>query len=166
MRWIDEEEHWQLTSVTEQVYSDSGYVETKSSGFDTTLTILPQDLARSSSDVYQLTYKEAKNYIESIQRSGAGGVNIPKVQYFGRLAYPFSIIVVVMIGFAVASVRRRGGKGIYIAAGLTFSFLYLAFMKIAEPFGYYGTITPEIAATLAHITFFILGLVLLITAKK
>ncbi|MDZ7756064.1 hypothetical protein [Rhodohalobacter sp.] len=35
---------------------------------------------------------------------------------------------------------RRGGKGAYLAAGLTISFLYLAFMKIIEPFGYYGTL--------------------------
>ena len=166
MKWIEEKENWLLTSIVERVYTDSGYVETKYSGKDTTLAILPQDLARTSSDVYQLTYKEARNYITSIQRSGAGGVNIPKVQLYGRLAYPFSIIVVILIGFSVASVRRRGGKGVYIAAGLTFSFLYLAFMKIAEPFGYYGAIPPEMAATLAHMSFFVLGIVLLITAKK
>lgn len=82
----------------------------KISGKDTTLSILPQDLARSTSDIYQLSYREAVDYIESIKRSGAGGVNIPTVQYYGRLAYPLSIIVVILIGFAVASVRRRGGK--------------------------------------------------------
>lgn len=166
MQWKEDKEQWQMTSVTERIFSDSGYVETKISGKDTTLSILPQDLARSSSDVYQLSYKEAQNYIRAIQRSGAGGVNIPMVQYYGRLAYPFSIIVVILIGFSVASVRRRGGKGVYIAAGLTFSFLYLAFMKIAEPFGYYGAISPELAASLAHICFFFLGVVLLISAKK
>ena len=166
MKWNEEKENWRLTTITERVYVDSGFVQTKISGKDTTLAIFPQDLSRSSSDVYQLTYKEAQNYITSIQRSGAGGVNIPKVQYFGRLAYPFSIIVVILIGFSVASVRRRGGKGLYIAAGLTFSFLYLSFMKIAEPFGYYGAIPPELAATIAHIHFFFLGVVLLITAKK
>ena len=166
MKWQPETENWRMTSITERVYSDSGFVQTKYSGKDTTLTIIPQDLARTTSDVYQLTYKEAKDYIAAIERSGAGGVNIPKVQYFGRLSYPFSIIVVILIGFSVASVRRRGGKGLYIAAGLTFSFVYLAFMKIAEPFGYYGTISPELAASIAHITFFVTGVVLLITAKK
>lgn len=166
MAWKKEIGKWRLTSVTERVYTDSGYVQTKFSGKDTTLSILPQDLARTTSDVYQLTYKEARDYIASIERSGAGGVNIPKVQYFGRLAYPLSIIVVILIGFSVASERRRGGKGLYIAAGLTFSFVYLAFMKIAEPFGYYGTIPPELAASLAHITFFIAGVILLLLTKK
>jgi lipopolysaccharide export system permease protein len=106
------------------------------------------------------------DYIASIRRSGAGGIEIPQVQFYGRLAYPFSIIVVIIVGFAFASVRRRGGKGIYLAAGLTISFLYLAFMKIIEPFGHYGTLSPELAATLPHIFFFVVGLGLLIEAKK
>lgn len=166
MSWNREKDHWVLTSVTERVYSDSGYVQTKFSGKDTTLNILPQDLARSTSDIYQLSYREAVNYIESIKRSGAGGVNIPTVQYYGRLAYPLSILVVILIGFAVASVRRRGGKGIYLAVGLTISFLYLAFMKIAEPFGYYGTISPAMAAGLPHLSFLVIGVILLINTKK
>lgn len=166
MEWQEDTQKWRLTSVTERSYSDSGYVEIKISGKDTTLAIFPQDLARSTSDIYQLTYQEAQQYIASIERSGAGGVNIPKVHYYGRLAYPFSIIVVILIGFAVASVRRRGGKGIYLAAGLTISFLYLAFMKIAEPFGYYGAISPVLAATIAHGSFLVLGVYLLISSKK
>jgi len=82
------------------------------------------------------------------------------------MVYPFSIIVVIIIGFSVASVRRRGGKGLYLAAGLVTSFLYLAFMKIAEPFGYYGAVHPFLAASIAHISFFIVGIGLLISAKK
>tara|TARA_B100000965_G_scaffold406031_1_gene442696 strand:- start:198938 stop:199954 length:1017 start_codon:yes stop_codon:yes gene_type:complete len=166
MKWQEETKKWQLLSVMERVYTDTGYVEHRMAGLDTTLSILPQDLARTTSDIYQLTYPEAIDYIEGIIRSGAGGVNIPKVQLYGRMAYPLSIIVVIIVGFAVASVRRRGGKGIYIAAGLLISFLYLAFMKIAEPFGSHGTISPEIAATMPHIFFFIIGLILLITARK
>ena len=100
-----------LTSVTERVYSDSGFVETKLPGKDTSLVILPKDLSRSTSDIYQLSYQESQDYIASIIRSGAGGVNIPRVQYVGRLAYPISILVVIIIGFAIASVKRSEGRG-------------------------------------------------------
>ncbi len=166
MSWREDTGMWRLVSVRERVYSDSGFVENSFSGIDTLLSILPQDLARSTSDIYQLTYPEARQYIASIERSGAGGINIPKVHFYGRLAYPLSIIVVVVVGFSVAAVRRRGGKGIYIAAGLSISFLYLAFMKIAEPFGAHGTISPELAATLPHAFFFLLGIFLLVQARK
>lgn len=164
--WQEEEENWRLVSVNMQSYTDSGFVETSHESIDTTLSVLPRDLTRTTSDVYQLSYKEARNYISSIERSGAGSVNVPKVQYYGRVAYPLSILVVTLIGFSVASVRRKGGKGIYIATGLSTSFLYLAFMKISEPFGYYGTISPSTAVLLPHIFFLISGTILLFNVRK
>jgi lipopolysaccharide export system permease protein len=82
------------------------------------------------------------------------------------MAYPISIIVVCIIGFAIATERRKGGKGFYIAAGLSFSFIYLTLMKVIEPFGAAGTLTPEFTAFFPHLFFFILGLIALIMAKK
>jgi lipopolysaccharide export system permease protein len=166
MRWVDSTRSWKLENVQEQVFFEKGFKEYDFREKDTLLNVFPRDLARSTSDIYQLTYEQAVDYIASIERSGAGGIEIPQVQFYGRLAYPFSIIVVTIVGFAFASVRRRGGKGAYLAAGLTISFLYLAFMKIIEPFGYYGTLSPAIAATLPHIFFFLVGLFLLFQAKK
>lgn len=166
MVWNDEGKDWKLKTVTVREFTQAGYSESSISEIDTTLNIFPRDLSRSTSDIYQLTYAEAINYINSIERSGAGNINMPKVQFYGRLVYPLSIIIVIIVGFAVASVRRRGGKGIYLAAGLAISFLYLAFMKIAEPFGYYGAISPALAASIAHLSFFLVGLFLLISAKK
>tara|TARA_R110002096_G_scaffold339522_2_gene532846 strand:+ start:446 stop:1441 length:996 start_codon:yes stop_codon:yes gene_type:complete len=166
MHWVEESQKWKLESVTERVFYKTGYTEAKYDDKDTTLSVFPRDLSRTTSDIYQLTYKEAQEYIQSIERSGAGSVNVPKVQYLGRVVYPISIIIVMIVGFAVASVRRRGGKGIYIAAGLTISFLYLAFMKIAEPFGYYGNISPLTAVSIPHIFFLIVGVILLLKAKK
>ncbi len=166
MVWDSEANNWTLKTVTVREFSQNGYLESTISEIDTSLSVFPRDLSRSTSDIYQLTYAEATNYIDSIERSGAGNINMPKVQFYGRLVYPLSIIIVIIVGFAVASVRRRGGKGIYLAAGLAISFLYLAFMKIAEPFGYYGTISPAFAASIAHISFFLVGVFLLISAKK
>lgn len=166
MIWNKENQNWNITYGTIRSFYPGGYIEIKRNEIDTVLSVLPRDLSRTTSDIYQLTYEEAGDYIDSILRSGAGSVNIPLVQYYGRVAYPISIIVVIIIGFAVASVRRRGGKGIYIAAGLTISFLYLAFMKISEPFGYYDTLSPLTAATLPHIFFFCVGIILLVKAKK
>jgi lipopolysaccharide export system permease protein len=166
MEWIDSTQSWRLENVNEREFTGAGFIENEFVHKDTTVNVFPRDLARTTSDIYQLTYREAMDYIASIKRSGAGGIEIPQVQFYGRLAYPFSIIVVIIVGFSFASVRRRGGKGAYLAAGLTISFLYLAFMKIIEPFGYYGTLSPLVAALLPHLFFFVVGLGLLFEAKK
>lgn len=166
MAWRDSTQTWMLYGVVERVWDEDGYREISYSEKDTALSVFPRDLSRTTSDMYQLTYSEARDYIASIERSGAGGIEIPQVQFYGRLAYPLSIIVVIIIGFSFASVRRRGGKGVYLAAGLTISFLYLAFMKIIEPFGYYGVLPPALVALLPHLSFFILGIILLVQARK
>lgn len=166
MEWQPEQRVWRLINSTVRTYNANGYAEQEVASRDTTLNILPRDLARTTSDIYQLTYPEAESYINAIERIGASGASLPKIQFYGRLTYPLSIIVVVIIGFAIASVRRQGGKGFYIAAGLTISFLYLAFMKLIEPFGSAGEVNPVVAATLPHAFFFLVGLFMVFSARK
>jgi len=166
MAWLEDDKKWQLINLDRRIFTSTGFTDVHIDTTDTTLSILPRDLARTTSDIYQLTYPKAYNYIQSIQRSGAGSVETPKVQLYGRLVYPLSILVVSIVGFALASVRRRGGKGFYIAAGFVISFLYLAFIKVIEPFGGQGVLTPVIAVSMPHLFFFVVGLVLLIKARK
>ena len=166
MVWMDKEKQWKLTDVEKKIFTPTGYKKEYHDSLKTTLNILPRDLARTTSDIYQLTYPEAFNYIGSIERIGASGTELPKVQLYGRIAYPFSIMVVSIVGFAIAAVRRRGGRGFHIAAGLTISFLYLSFMKVIEPFGGQGAMDPWVAAALPHLFFLLLGLILLFSARK
>jgi len=166
MIWKEQQKLWKLESVDKRIMTPGGYNHVYIDSVDTTLNIFPRDLARTTSDIYQLTYPDARDYIQSIKRSGAGNTERPKVQLYGRYAYPFSIIVVTIVGFSLASVRRKGGKGFYIASGLGVSFLYLALMKVIEPFGGTGEIPPLLAAVIPHFIFLILGLVTLIRARK
>lgn len=166
MKWIDSTGLWKLTDVNQKMYTAGGYTHTHFVSRDTALSLRPQDLARTTSDIYQLTYPEAFDYIASIERSGAGGVNRPKVHLYGRLAYPLSILVITLVGFSIAAVRRRGGRGFHIAAGLTISFLYIALMKVIEPFGAEGLLTPLISVLLPHLFFLMIGITLLVVARK
>lgn len=166
MIWQEDSLKWRLENIEKRTFTELGYEETHIDSMDTTLNILPRDLARKTSDIYQLTYTEAENYIASIERSGAGNIELPKMQLYSRYAYPFSIIVVMIVGFALASVKRSGGKGFYIAAGLAVSFIYLATMKVIEPFGGKGEIDPLLAAILPHLIFLLLGIGILINTRK
>ncbi len=164
--WVDSTSQWVTDSLNERIFDQVGFTENVTPRGPLEMNILPRDLARRSSDIYQLTYPQALEYIESIRRIGAGGVTLPMVQLYGRMAYPISILVVCLIGFALATERRKGGKGFYIAMGLAISFVYLAFIKIIEPFGIAGTVTPEFAAIFPHAVFLTLGLGMLLAAKK
>lgn len=166
MTWQEKSEQWKLKQIDKRILTPLGYKHVYIDSVDTTLNIYPRDLARTTSDIYQLTYPEARNYIQSIERSGAGNVESPKVKLYARYAYPFSIIVVTLVGFALASVRRAGGKAFYIAAGFAVSFVYLVMMEVIAPFGSTGEISPLLAAILPHLFFFLVGFGALIKAKK
>lgn len=166
MRWLEATQEWRFINLDRRTFTATGFTDTHSDTVDTTLSLLPRDLARSTSDIYQLTYPKAYNYIQSMERSGAGSVGKPKVQFYGRLVYPLSILVVSIVGFAIASTRRRGGKGFYIAAGLGISFIYLVMIKVIEPFGGEGVLSPMVAVSIPHLFFFGVGIVLLYLARK
>src|SRR5699024_6611425 len=166
MHWIDSLDYWRLYKIEKRMYDVNGYITAHIDSTDTAFHTTPRDLARSTSDIYQLSWPEAQNYIQSLKASGATSVETEKVEYFGLLTYSWSAIIVVIIGFSLASTRRKLGKGFYIAAGLLISFIYLAVMKIIEPFGSGGLISPIAAAVIPHLFFFIIGVILLALAKK
>jgi lipopolysaccharide export system permease protein len=166
MMWVDSSAHWITDRAVTRIMEENRVIPQHSEREVFDINILPRDLARRTSDIYQLTYPKAFQYIESIERIGAGGISLPKVQLYGRMAYPFSIIVVCLIGFALAADKRKGGKGFYIAAGLGISFIYLVFMKVIEPFGAAGTLSPMFAAVFPHAFFLVIGLLLLLSARK
>ncbi len=166
MVWIDSLQKWRFYQYEKHNYGVMGYSRVHIDSVDTALSITPPDLARSTSDIYRLTWPEAQNYIKSLQASGAASVDPQKVEFYGRLTYPWSAIIVCIIGFAVASQRRKVGKGFYIAAGLLISFIYLALMKIIEPFGAEGVISPVAAAVIPHLFFAVIGVGLLFYVKK
>ncbi|HKJ30457.1 MAG TPA: LptF/LptG family permease [Balneolales bacterium] len=166
MEWKKKKHQWMMYQGKRRIYTEHGVISKHFTKRDTTLNIYPRDLARTTTDVYQLTYPEIIHYIQNLERSGAGNIDLPKVQFYSKLAYPFSIIVVILIGVALAAERRRGGRGVHIAYGLTISFIYLVFMKMTEPFGNQGDMPPLIAAIAPHLFFFIVGIFLFIKAKK
>ncbi|MCC5913641.1 MAG: LptF/LptG family permease [Balneolaceae bacterium] len=164
--WVDSTQTWITDRARDRVFEKTKFEETSSERMELDLNILPRDLARRSSDIYQLNYPDALEYIDSIRRIGAGGITLPQVQLFSRMAYPVSIVVLALIGFALATERRKGGKGVYIALGFSISFIYLAIMKIIEPFGIAGTVTPEFAAIFPHVFFACIAILMLLLAKK
>ncbi len=166
MQYDDSLSVWKMFNVTRRKMTSNGYHEFQTPRVDTTFTILPRDLARTTSDVFQLTYPEILDYIDSLKRIGAGSVGLPKIQFYGKLFYPLSILVVTILGVALASVKRSSGTGFILGAGLAVSFLYLALMKIIEPFGAAGTIDPLVAALIPHGLFFVISIGVLIKTPK
>lgn len=166
MKWIDSLQVWQFDHGTRRTFTGSRIAENQVSTTDTTIGLYPRDLARSENDVDRLTIPAASNFIASLRRSGASNIGRPLVAYYSKFAYPLANLVLVLVGVPLASVRRRGGQAVQIGLGLLVTFLYLAMIKLIEPFGYVQAVSPIVATWLPHVFFFLVGLVLLVTMRK
>jgi len=149
-----------IQEATADIAADIDAVKKQLSSTDETLTF---DKRKELADELEALDKE---YLESVERSGAGGLELPTVQFYSKLSYPFSIPIVIIIGLCLASVRRKGGKGVYLAIGLGVSFLYLTTMKLFEPLGINGVLSPLYAATIPHLLFLFASIILMIKTKK
>ena len=167
MVWVDSTESWRLENVTLRDFANQSWPSAHQVDFlDTTLAVFPTDFARTEREVESMTVPQAKSYIESLLRSGANNTGQTRVGYFNKFSYPFANLIVVLIAVPLAAVRRRGGQAVQIGLGLLISFLYLATIKVIEPFGYKDSLAPEVAAWLPHTIFLLFGILMLIQARK
>ncbi|MCS7082830.1 MAG: LptF/LptG family permease [Bacteroidetes bacterium] len=161
MHWVDSLRRWRFEEVYEQRFLPEGVVLHERRSWDTTLALSPRDLARDERDVEQMTISEARSYLELLERTGASHIDRPRVDYYAKFAYPIANFVVILLGFPLASVRRRGGMALALTAGLLLSFAYMGLIKLFEPFGYEGELHPLLVVWAPHFCFALLGLGLL-----
>jgi len=161
MTWIDSLGIWQFEDVTVRRFAPDGVVERRATELDTTLQIYPEDLARTQNDVAAMTIPTARNYLQTLRRAGVANLERSLVAYYNKFAYPFANLILVLIGVPIAAVRRRGGQATRFAIGLLIAFVYLSIQKLAEPFGYAGSLDPALTAWLPHAVFVLVALAVL-----
>lgn len=167
MMWIDSLSTWRLTDPVIITFDASGIQRrTRAARIDTVLSLMPRDLARATGDVDAMTLTDAARFIETLRRTGANELERPLVAYYARIFYPFAHIILLLLAVPIASVRRRGGQAVRVGIALFIAFSYLSAMKLAEPFGFAGTLSPLATALIPHALFLVAGLVVLATTRK
>ena len=166
MVWDDSLAVWSLIEPVIRTFDRNGETSlVRQARLDTTLTLGPRDLARTQSDVEAMSITEAREYLQTLQRTAANRTGPALVSYHSKFSYPFANLILVLMAVPLASVRRRGGHAVQLGIGLFVAFAYLAVMKLTEPFGYEGALSPLAAAWLPHVLFAGLALWLLMRAR-
>lgn len=158
MVWNDSLSAWTLMSPIIRTFDKNGErARREIASLDTTLALGPRDLARVQGDVEAMTITEARTYLQTLQRTAANKTGASLVSYHTKFSYPFANLILVLLAVPLASVRRRGGHAVQLGIGLFVAFTYLAIMKLTEPFGYAGTLSPVVTAWLPHVLFALLA---------
>jgi lipopolysaccharide export system permease protein len=146
----------------------NGDEETFSRGtkIDTALTLRPKDLARDPGFVGTMTYRELNDYVELLKMQGSDELKLFLIEKHRRIANPFAIFILTLIGVSLSSKKIRGGIGMSIGIGLILSFSYILFLQFASQFSLKGSLSPMLAMWIPNIIYSFIGLVLYKLAPK
>lgn len=158
--WVDSIQKWHLDDYFIRSFVDGKESIRSGLNLDTTLTIFPKDFANSYMLYETLNMQELEAHIEKLKMRGAENIEAYKVEKYQRYTYPFSVIILTMIGVIVASRKTREGAGLIIAFGFLLAFIYIIFLITSRSLASSGGIGPLTAAWIPNIVFIIIGLLL------
>ncbi len=164
--WDSVSRKWSALNYVHREIKGSEEVVTKGSKIDTTLTIDPSDLARDASFVGTMNWQELDNYIDLLEMQGSDEIKVFLIEKHRRIASPFAVFILSLIGVSLSSRKVRGGIGMNIGIGLALSFSYIFFQQFASQFSLKGNLSPGLAMWIPNMLFMIIALVLYKMAPK
>lgn len=138
----------------------------KGTRMDTTLTVKPEDFTRDPDFVGTMTYNELNKYISLLKLQGSDELKLYLIEKHKRIATPFSVFILTLIGVSLSSQKVRGGIGMQIGIGLGLSFSYILFLQFASQFSLKGNLNPMVAMWIPNIIYSVIGLSLYRVAPK
>jgi lipopolysaccharide export system permease protein len=167
MAWDSARSSWQLLEAKQRVFAGGGERISTLQGDSALMkfNFTPDELRERTLSQNELTNPELWARIQLAKRSGQD-TSRDEVDYHAKYAMAFTSLIVVLFGVPFASRKKRGGLGPEFATAIFISFLFLAFTKVSQTFGYSGQIDPMLTAWLANILFFIGAMGVLVKAQK
>ncbi len=166
IRWQEEEENWRLNNYT--IRKIDNLNETLISGrqLDTIFDFVPSDFVQSLTNMETMNFSALNTFIENERIKGSEHIKYYLVEKHRRIAFPFSTLVLTLIGVALSSRKVKGGIGLHLFAGISLSFTFILFMQITTTFATNGNLPAWLSLWIPNFIFSILGIYLLIKAPK
>lgn len=163
-RWDKPSRSWVLYSVLVRNFSDDKPRLEKYDSLKLKLRIQHDQLMKLQRKTEEMTYDELRDYLTLLSQGGKD-VRRQMIKYYAGYAFPFSCLILVFFAVPFASIKRRGGIALQIAAAMIFSFLYLFFTEIGQILVYTTTLHPAFGGWIANIVFFVFGLIILLKTR-
>ncbi len=160
---------WTLVEgVRRQFLPDGSVIASEFHILPVQLSQIPEDFARwLSVDPETMTLHDIRQFVNRLGRDGIGFSRL-QTDYYGRIAFPFVTIVLVIVGIAL-SLRRSGVRGGSLAVGigqaLLLGFCYWVTHSLAIALGRSGALMPAVAGWLANMVFLTLGFYLFLKVR-
>lgn len=166
IKYNEEEEKWTIRNYNERIIDGLDEQLRFGNNLDTMLLFTPYDFTHNLKDMETMNFRELNEFIANERLKGSEIVSFYEVEKHRRLAFPFSTLVLTLIGVALSSQKVRGGIGLHLGAGIALSFSFILFMQVTTTFATNGDLHPMLAVWIPNIIFGILSAYLLRVAPK
>lgn len=167
-QWMGPPNHWRLFNYQERTFD--GMQESLKVGLneqlDTTINLYPADFVRYKNFKQMMTTPELIHFIYSESERGIGNTKVYEIELHRRTAEPFTIVILTIIGMAVASRKVRGGMGLHLAIGIALGAVFIFLSKFAVTFATSNAVPAILGIWIPNFCFTAVALRLIARAQK
>jgi lipopolysaccharide export system permease protein len=168
LKWLGPPNHWQLKNYEIRTFQgdEESLVLGRGKTIDTSFLLYPRDFVRFTNQREMMTTGEMVDFIKYEQQKGLDTARSFKAELHRRSAEPVTIIILSLIGCAIASRKVRGGMGLHLAMGVLVGALYIIMSKFSITFATNLDLSAWVAMWLPNAIFGVLALFLVIRAQQ
>jgi lipopolysaccharide export system permease protein len=165
MVWTDSV--WTAYRVEERLFGPGGEMEYRShdSLRIPEITDTPLDLGSRVKSPEEMNLFELSGHISRIRAAG-GNPRESLVEFWMTLFFPFSSLIMVLVGAPLATRNPRSGRSTSVAAAILLAFIFFSLTRFGQTLGNKGALAPVIAAGVSNALFILLGSVMFFRTVK
>jgi len=129
------------------------------------LTQSPEMLAELPVSPRQVSFFELRRRIRQKLILGEP-VRKDQVELFLKITFPFANFILALIGAPLAANPRRSGPSVGFGLSIIISFIFFVLIRTGQSLGNNGKLPPLLGASLGDLVFLVIGLGLLVKARK
>ncbi len=168
IRWLGRPNKWQMSNYEIHEFDSLGekiFVIGKTT-LDTAFSLTPEDFVRYDATREMIPSNRLSDFIEEERLRGIGNTKIYEIELYRRTADPFTIIIVTLIGVAVASRKVRGGMGLHLALGVVLGAVFIFLSKFSITFATNEALSAFMGVWIPNMIFSVVALILILKAQK
>ena len=117
----------------------------------------PEDFGSRRKSAAEMNVIQLWDHIGRIRAAG-GNPTGDLVEFWLTLFFPFSTLIMVLVGAPLATNNPRSGKSTSIGLAVLLGFIFFSLARFGQTLGHKGALQPIIAAALPEVIFIVLGI--------
>lgn len=165
--WNEETNSWSIQNYFVREFLPDGSEKfSRGTVLDTTVNVNPKDFEKRVSVKEEMTTPELISFIEDQQKAGQDFIEFYELEKHRRSSSVFSLLILTIIGYSLASRKVRGGLGLHLVTAIIIAGLFELSMKFSTTLTTNAGMHPFLGVWIPNFIFSAVAIVLVKFAQK